>query len=76
MTAGFVGYDKDGHFVHYCACGLEASFGYGVSLRAGKLGTWYCREHRPPEPIEPPAEPQSESPSTAQPLDTPQGELF
>lgn len=73
---GFVGFDKDGHFLHYCHCGAEASFGYGVSLLRGQLGTWYCRDHRPAEPIVPPPPPQSEPPSTAQPLDTPQGELF
>jgi hypothetical protein len=44
---GFVGYSKDGHFVHYCHCGKEASFGYGVSVRQGQFGKWYCREHRP-----------------------------
>ena len=45
-----VGYVKEegGHLVHYCAeCGGEARFGHGVSLLSGKLGTWYCREHRP-----------------------------
>jgi hypothetical protein len=45
--AGFVGYDKDGHFVHYCHCGAWAPYGYGVSQIHGKLGEWYCREHRP-----------------------------
>jgi hypothetical protein len=45
--AGFVGYDADDHFIHYCHCGAWGSFGVGVSLRNGKLGTWYCREHRP-----------------------------
>jgi hypothetical protein len=44
---GFVGYDGEGRFVHYCACGEGGSFGYNVSLRTGRLGTWYCREHRP-----------------------------
>jgi hypothetical protein len=49
-------------FLHSCeACGADASFGFGVSLRlalnalavgdlaAAKrhLGKWYCREHRP-----------------------------
>ena len=23
------------------------AFGYGVSLGAGRLGRWYCAEHRP-----------------------------
>lgn len=34
-------------FIHNCACGQWGSFGYGVNLRAGKEGKWYCREHRP-----------------------------
>lgn len=28
-------------------CGGPARFGYGVSLRQGEEGTWYCREHLP-----------------------------
>src|SRR5215470_2818781 len=28
-------------------CGKPASFGYGVFLRSGQEGTWYCMEHRP-----------------------------
>ena len=32
---GFVGYDEEGRFVHYCACGEWGSFGYNVSLRTG-----------------------------------------
>ena len=41
-------FDADGNFIHRCrACGKEASFGYGVSLRNNKLGTWFCAEHRP-----------------------------
>jgi hypothetical protein len=47
ISLGFVGYDKDDHFIHYCHCGKWGSFGYGVSLRDGKFGSWYCREHRP-----------------------------
>ena len=32
----------------FCAvCGKLACYGYGVSLLKGKVGTWYCREHRP-----------------------------
>jgi len=45
--AGFVGYDPEGHFVHYCWCGEWGSFGVGCFLLRGKLGTWFCREHRP-----------------------------
>jgi len=37
----------DGPFEHYCRCGAWGAFGYGVHLRSGKLGAWYCREHRP-----------------------------
>ena len=44
---GFVGYDSEGHFVHYCKCGRDAGNGYGVSLRAGNLGVWFCSEHNP-----------------------------
>jgi len=38
----------DQAFLHFCVeCGRFAAFGYGVSLRAGQLGRWYCGEHRP-----------------------------
>jgi hypothetical protein len=38
-------YDADGRFIHRCRyCGKEASFGFGVSLREGKLGSWCCKE--------------------------------
>jgi hypothetical protein len=66
-NAGFVGNDKDGHFVHYCHCGKWGDFGYGVSLRRNKLGVWFCRDHKPKPEDEP------------KPFDTPlpaQGELF
>jgi hypothetical protein len=33
-------------FVHYCHCGQWGAFGYGVDLLHGKLGRWYCAEHR------------------------------
>jgi hypothetical protein len=37
-----------GPFLHFCCqCGRFAAFGYGVRLRAGRLGRWYCGEHRP-----------------------------
>ena len=39
MTAHF---DDEGRFIHRCHCGAHAAFGYGVNLRADKLGTWYC----------------------------------
>ena len=28
-------------------CGAYASHGYGVNLRAGKTGRWYCNTHKP-----------------------------
>jgi hypothetical protein len=38
-------FDADGRFIHKCCrCGRDASFGFGVSLREGKLGTWFCAE--------------------------------
>ena len=38
----------NGAFLHFCCqCGRFAAFGYGVRLRAGQLGRWYCGEHRP-----------------------------
>jgi hypothetical protein len=34
--------------LHFCVtCGCWGAFGYGVALRAGRLGHWYCAEHRP-----------------------------
>ncbi len=40
--------ELDGTFLHFCCrCGTFAAFGYGVRLRAGRLGRWYCGEHRP-----------------------------
>jgi hypothetical protein len=44
---GFVGYDDNGHFVHYCNCGKDASFGFGFSLKHNNLGRWYCQHHKP-----------------------------
>jgi hypothetical protein len=38
-------------FEHYCHCGKWGSFGYGVKLRAGIEGRWFCREHRPTRTI-------------------------
>jgi hypothetical protein len=38
----------DGAFLHFCVeCGRFGAFGYGVCLRAGHTGRWYCGEHRP-----------------------------
>jgi hypothetical protein len=33
--------------LHYCHCGKWGSFGYGVCLRKGQEGVWYCEEHKP-----------------------------
>jgi hypothetical protein len=41
-------YDGEGHLLHYCACGQWGAFGYGVDLRKGRLGIWYCGACRPP----------------------------
>jgi hypothetical protein len=46
--AGLVGHDKKhGHFIHYCHCGRDASFGHDVHLSKGQFGVWYCMEHNP-----------------------------
>jgi hypothetical protein len=40
--------EVDGVFLHFCCrCGRFGAFGYGAHLKAGRLGSWYCREHRP-----------------------------
>jgi hypothetical protein len=40
--------DLDGVLVHFCAeCGRWGVYGYGVNIRAGRLGRWYCTAHRP-----------------------------
>jgi hypothetical protein len=37
---------------HYCErCGDDAPYGYGVSLRRGIVGKWYCGDHRPDRPL-------------------------
>jgi hypothetical protein len=39
---------RDGVLLHFCTeCGRWGGFGCGVDLRAGRLGRWYCAEHRP-----------------------------
>lgn len=41
-------YDAAGRFIHTCGhpgCSLWGGFGFGVSLRAGRLGRWFCAEH-------------------------------
>ena len=43
--------ELNGAFMHFCVrCGRFAAFGYGVRLRTGQLGHWYCGEHRPGAP--------------------------
>jgi hypothetical protein len=51
---GFVGYDKDGHFVHYCHCGEWGAFGYNTNRRIEppELGQWYCSLHKPDPEVE------------------------
>jgi hypothetical protein len=40
--------EVSGAFLHFCRlCGRFGAFGYGVQLRAGQIGRWYCGEHRP-----------------------------
>ena len=43
-------FDEAGRFIHYCWCGKCGSFGVGCVLREGKLGKYYCAEHRPDRP--------------------------
>jgi hypothetical protein len=39
---------EDGVFLHFCnECGAWGAHGYGVNLRAGRVGRWYCAAHRP-----------------------------
>jgi hypothetical protein len=47
-------FDADDNFIHRCCeCGEEALFGYGVSLRHGRLGTWCCVKHKPQQQTTP-----------------------
>jgi hypothetical protein len=48
LRRGRVGYDKEGRFLHYCVvCGEWGAFGYGVFLRRGQPGKWFCGNHKP-----------------------------
>ena len=41
-------FERVGPFIHPCVvCGNWGAYGYGVHLREGRVGTWYCAEHRP-----------------------------
>jgi hypothetical protein len=31
---------------HACHCGRWGGFGFGVRLRDGRAGTWFCAEHK------------------------------
>ena len=34
--------------LHFCSvCGAWGSYGFGVNLRAGRMGRWFCAVHRP-----------------------------
>jgi hypothetical protein len=38
----------NGALLDFCyRCGRFGAFGYGVHLRGGQFGRWYCGEHRP-----------------------------
>lgn len=40
--------ELEGVLLHFCGkCGAYGAFGYGVSLRNGRQGRWYCGAHRP-----------------------------
>jgi hypothetical protein len=32
--------------LHACRCGQWGAFGFGVSLRDGQAGTWFCAAHK------------------------------
>ena len=39
---------RESGWLHFCVeCGRWGGFGCGVDLRSGRLGQWYCAEHRP-----------------------------
>ena len=44
---GFVGYDYEGRFIHFCQCGKWGAFSNGYFPRKGQYGVWYCKEHKP-----------------------------
>lgn len=45
---GRIVFRSDELFLHFCCeCGAWGSFGYGLRLREGQPGRWYCAGHRP-----------------------------
>jgi hypothetical protein len=56
--------DGQGPFEHYCWCGAWGTYGYGVKLRDGIPGEWFCADHRPDPPSQKPA--QSAAPADAE----------
>jgi hypothetical protein len=37
---------ETGLFLHACHCGQWGAFGFGVSLKDGQAGTWFCAAHK------------------------------
>jgi hypothetical protein len=59
--------EKNGVLLHFCVeCGRFGSHGRGVQLRAGRLGRWYCREHRPQTPAKESSEQKAENADPAE----------
>jgi hypothetical protein len=42
--AGFVGYDDEGHFLHYCQCGAWATNSEQTALLKDRPGKWWCHQ--------------------------------
>ena len=40
-------YDSEGRFIHLCWCGRWGMHGFNYDPRHGRLGTWFCGEHKP-----------------------------
>ena len=40
--------ESEGHMLlHFCCvCGAWGSYGFGVNLRGGRMGRWFCAAHR------------------------------
>jgi hypothetical protein len=51
--------EENGLLLHFCVeCGCFGRFGVGVSVRRGRIGRWYCSEHRPWPALSAPRHPQ------------------